>query len=225
MKAKMLVKIIQVTAAIATVGLMSYGCTPKSITSSSTTTSATAVTTTSTSLTTTVSTSTTDLALLQQYKNLGVSFHAIVTFNINNTNASYPSDFTVPQVPITWNGLGFSGRLLESGPGEDITDEMTGTVTADGKTLASLVYSRQILRTTGSGTYFNITFQAVPVNITIDSTGSFSFTGAAVQSYVTGINYADGPVVSGQVTASTSYVSTDWASSQQPPNLLLTFGK
>ena len=187
-------------------------------------TSTTALTTTSTSLTATVSTLTADRAFLQQYKNWGVSFHAIVAFNINNTNTSYPSEFTVPQVPITWSGLAFSGTLQESGHGEDITDQVTGAFTADGKTLASLVYSRQILRTTGSGTYFSVALQDVPL-IVIATVGSFSFTGSVIQNYIIGINYADGPVVSGQVTASTSYVSTDWASIQQPPNLMLTFGR
>jgi hypothetical protein len=120
--------------------------------------------------------------------------------------------------------MSFSGKLQESGPGEDITDRVSGTVSADGRILVSLVYSRQILRTNNSSTSFSVSLSNVPIDIgTI--LGSYNYSGAVIQGYISSITYVDGTIVSGQIVASTTYGSTDWGNIQQPPTLTITFGK
>ena len=143
---------------------------------------------------------------------------------MNNTNISYPTDLAVPQVPVIWSGMSFSGTLHESGSGEDITDKVAGTISADGKVLVSLVYSRQVLRTTNSGTAFSVSLSNVPLDIGVSS-GAYNYSGAALQGYVSGITYVDGTIISGQIIPSTVYVSTDWGNTQQPPTLTIVFGK
>jgi hypothetical protein len=211
------VRIFPVGIIVTAIALMSFGCTQKSTTSASTLTS-----TTLPLSTTAITTSSMNTVNFQQYKSLGVDFRAVITFSISNTTTSYPTELAVPQVPITWNGLSFSGNLQESGVGEDVTDTVNGSVSADGKTLVQLVYSRQIMRTTATGTYYSITLQSVPLNAGTIA-GLFNYSGANIQGYVKAINYIDGPIVSGQINAITTYISADWANTQ-PPTLSLTFG-
>ncbi len=170
-----------------------------------------------------VSSSSVSSSGLQQYKNLAVKFHAVLTFSLNNVNVSYPTDLAVPEVPITWSGTSFSGTLHESGPGEDITDKVAGTISADGKVVISLVYSRQVLRTTNSGTAFKVTLSNVSLEAgTIP--GTFNYSGAVIRGYFSEIYYADGTIVSGQIVPSTIYISTDWENTQQSPTLTIAFG-
>ena len=209
-----------------------FGCSQKHIPTTSTnqskTTSTSVNSTVITSLvvssTTTTLSSTTNPIIWQRYANLGVKFHAVLTFSVNNSKISYPTDLAVPQVPSTWSGLSFSGKLPESGPGEDITDKVDGTVSTDGKVLVSLIYSRQILRTTNSGTSFSVSLSNVPLDVG-NTSGTYGYSGTAIQGYISAISYADGTIVSGQIVASTTYVSSDWGSIQQPPILSITFGK
>jgi hypothetical protein len=63
----------------------------------------------------------------------------------------------------------------------------------------------------------------IPLNAGTIS-GLFTYSGTAIQGFTTGTVYTDGPVTAGQITASTSYVSTDWSNTQQP-SLTLTFGQ
>jgi hypothetical protein len=204
-------------AAITIIGA-GYGCGQKT----SSITSTTLPTSVSTSTTTALSV-TTSPVMVQQDRNLAIVFHALITFSIN-PNTSYATDLAVPAVPITWTGLLFSGNLQESGPGEDITDNVGGTISADGTSLITLVYSRKILRTNNTGTSYDIALHNVPLDTSINNL-TFRYSGAVIQSYVSSISYADGTVNSGQIVSSNNYVSTDWANTQNPPTLTLTFGK
>ncbi len=224
--------LITVAGMLLTTMVICSGCARKPISSTFSTTSIatspSTISTTAISSTTTGSTpaSSTPISstIYQQYTNLAVKFHALLTFSLNNTNVSYPTDLAVPQVPVIWSGTSFSGTLHESGPGEDITDRVAGTISADGNVLVSLAYSRQVLRTTNSGTAFSVSLASVPLDIGA-SPGTYVYSGASIQGYVSGINYADGTIVSGQIVASTIYVSTDWGNIQQPPTLTIIFGK
>jgi hypothetical protein len=218
MKKETFVRLFLIGIIIAAMALMSFGCTTKSTPTASTSTSTTLLPVS----TTTITSTSTNTVNFQQYKSLAVDFRAVITFSISNTTTSYPTELAVPLVPITWNGLSFSGSLQESGIGEDVTDTVNGTVSADGKALVQLVYSRQIMRSTATGTYYSVTLQSVPLNAGIIA-GLFNFTGSSIQGYATAINYIDGPIVSGQINATTTYVSTDWGNAQ-PPTLSITFG-
>lgn len=198
-------------------GMLIFSCSPKAgltlTTGQSTTTTGTGVTTV-----------TGNPLNFQLYKGLAVKLQAQVTLNLNSTNFSYPTDFEVPQVPINWNGNSFSGKLLESGAGEDITDLVNGELSADRKTLVKLTYSRTILKADNTG----ISFQVVVVNVPLDpsnTTGVYHFTGSSLQSNVTSIQYSDGPVIAGVISPTTSYVSTDWTNTTQMPTFFLTFAK
>jgi hypothetical protein len=220
-KNKQFFQIIRLALVLTIVAGAIVGCTQKSSTlpaiSSSTTTSPQSTSTAN------ITSVTTNTVVFQSFHSFAADFRAFITFTVSNTTASYPTELAVPQVPVTWNGLSFSGNLQESGPGEDITDEVSGTVSPDGNTLSQLIYSRKIMRTTNTGTYFSITLRGVPLNAGL-ITGLYSFSGALLQQYVITINYMDGPIVSGQIEASTAYLSTDWANTQQMPALTLTFG-
>ena len=162
------------------------------------------------------------LPLLQVNGHLAVSLQADMTFLSGGRNLSFPTQLFVPPVPITRNGASFSGRLEESGPGEDVTDLVNGTVSPDGATLLSLVYSRQVLRSAGTGTFYQVTLQNLP--LASATLGAYSGNGPGLQTYVTGIAYEDGPLNGTQIMPTTTYVSTDWAgASGQKPALTLTF--
>ena len=163
------------------------------------------------------------LAQLQQNGHLAVTFHALMTFNTSGKTITFPSELFVPPVPIAWSGTSFAGRLEESGPGEDVTDEVSGTVSADGTTLISMVYWRQVLRTgVNSGTYYHVTLQSLP--IVVPSVGTFNGSGVDLQKHVVNIDYADGSLSGGRIVPATTYVSTDWTTGAgQMPSLSLTF--
>jgi hypothetical protein len=230
-------KYVDVIALVATALIIGSGCAQKTTQTPSTFTSATATTpissivgtsnvgtSTIASSTTAVSSSTTNFLVFQQYTSLAIVFQALVTFNVNNTNVTYPSNLFVPQVPITWSGASFSGTLHESGPGEDITDKVAGVISADARTMVSLIYSREIVRATNSVTSYSISIFSLPL-AAVNTSGIYIYSGFAIQGYVSEISYLDGTIVSGKLVASTTYVSSDWGNIQQPPTLTITFGK
>jgi hypothetical protein len=172
------------------------------------------------------------LADLQLYKHFSATLTVQAIFSMGGSQTpAFATLFAVPPVPISWSGAAFSGHLEEKGAGEDITDLVTGNVSADGRTLDSLVYSRQIIRPSlSTGNMFRITLAGVPlatvVNGAVSGLGTFSQTGPAVKGLVTGVEYADGPLDStGQIKSTTNLDSIDWNPAQpgQAPSIKLNF--
>lgn len=189
------------------------GCSP---------TVSTITTTTTTRPTIQPTASSTTLASLafMQSKSLSVSLYGVMTFSVSGSSVSYPTQLFVPAVPITWSGTSFTGRLEEAGPGEDITDEVNGTVLADGSAAESVTYSRKVIRSgAGNGTAYTVVIHNVPLGPQPQAIGGFEKIGAEVQKFVASIAYAGGPLSGGEVVPNTKYVSTDWtnnASGQMP---------
>ena len=151
---------------------------------------------------------------ITQSKSLSVSLYGLMTFSVSGSSSSYPTQLFVPAVPLTWSGTSFTGRLEEAGPGEDITDEVSGAVSSDGSMAESVRYSRKVIRSeAGNGTSYTVALHNVPLGPVSQAIGGFQKSGAEVQNYVASIEYADGPLSGGDVVPSTKYVSTDWANS------------
>ena len=143
---------------------------------------------------------------------------------------SIVSEFAVPNVPITWAGSSFSGNLEEAGPGEDVLDEVYGSASDGGDIILSLVFSKRITSTvTGKGTFFRITLKNIPITKVSGSSvivGIFDGSGPSLQNYIAKIESIDGYISNGQIVPVTTYVSTDWSSTNpgQVPVLQVTFG-
>jgi hypothetical protein len=170
------------------------------------------------------------LAVVQQTGNMSVSLSAIVSLQVSASTVSYPTVFAADQIPITWTGVNFNGRIEEQGPGEDLVDEAHGSLSADGNRVESMYFSRQVTRpSANSGTFFRVTLTQVPivtiVNGAATKPGIFDQTSTNLQQYVTKIEYLDGPLVNGQISSLSTYVSTDWLNNNpgQTPSLKLTF--
>lgn len=179
-----------------------------------------------------VSNSPNNLDLLQQNKFLTGRFYGLMTFKFSGTTFTFPTELQIASVPVTWMGELFNGKLEEVGPGEDVTDEVHGSVSSDGNWLVTLYYSRQILRTSNNtGTFFRVTFRNVPimkqVNGVVTEVGTFEKDGADLQKYVEKIEYIDGTLNGNQIVPTSSYLSTDWKNTGNglKPSLKLTFEK
>lgn len=171
-----------------------------------------------------------NLALLQQNRYLTGRLYGLVTFDYAGTIITFPAEFAVSSVPIEWMEVIFSGKLAEGGPGEDVTDQVHGSVSADGTWLVSLLYSRQVIRaTTNTRTFYRIMLRNMPIvklvgGVTTEL-GTFEEEGSDVQRYVDRIEYVDEPLRgSGTVT---TYLSTEWKNTVkgQMPTLKLAFEK
>lgn len=152
---------------------------------------------------------TSDISWLQKAGNITVSFKGMMTFDFGDptgTNiTTWVTELAVPAVPITWMGNIFNGTITDSG---GLTDQVHGSVSADGLWIEQMTYSRLVVNQSGSSN-FSVTLSNIP--ITKDGNGdttilaSFLKIGSDVQKQVVNINYTSG----GSIT--TTYKSTDWA--------------
>jgi hypothetical protein len=172
------------------------------------------------------------LSRMQSTGNLSAFLYAVMTFEISGTEFAYPTQIAVDQVPITWMGSIFNGKVVESGPGEDVTDEVHGSISADGYWVESMYFSEQITRTNAkTGTFFRVTLRHTPVvneaGGAIKDLGYFNQTSGDVQKYVAKIEYIDGPLINGKISPLSTYLSTDWKNGAkgQVPILKLTFAE
>jgi hypothetical protein len=184
-----------------------------------------------TKTTTTSTTATTPqhyLALIQQNGYMTARLYGLMSFNFNGTTVSYPTELIIVSVPIVWMGQVFSGKLEETGPGEDVTDQVHGSVSADGAWLLTLTYSRQIIHNNGKAIEYRVAVKNVPVidtkkgltapPVTFEKQGD-------VQKYIDVVEYNDGSWNGTTITPSIVYVSTDWKNSGKglQPILKLAF--
>jgi len=169
------------------------------------------------------------LAILQQNQYLKASLFAVMTFDSGVQTLAFPSKFNVSSVPIIWMGTLFNGRLKEVGPGEDVTEEVHGSVSPDGAWVETLFFSRMVIRATNnSGTFYRVTLRNVPISMLVNGIselGTFKKEGADLQKYVDKIEYSDGQMNGNQIVATSTYVSTEWQNTAdgQKPVLKLTF--
>jgi hypothetical protein len=170
------------------------------------------------------------LAVIQTNRSLSASLSAVMTFGNTGTQFSFPSSFGVDLIPISWMDLIFNGKLSEAGPGEDVTYEVHGSVSRDGNWLESAYFSAQIIRVgSKNGNFFRVTLRNAPIvklaGGIAPEPGKFELTGTEVQKYVAKIEYLDGPLVNGQVSTLTDYISTDWKNNGpgQAPALKVQF--
>ena len=170
------------------------------------------------------------LPAIQKNISLSASLNAVMTFVNSGTEFSFPSEFAVELIPIAWMDLIFNGRVEEAGPGEDVTYEVHGSVSRDGHWLESAYFSAQIIRTgSNTGNFFRVTLRSAPIVKILDGVssdpGKLEQTGSEVQKYVAKIEYMDGPLVNGQISTRTTYLSTDWKNDSpgQAPVLKVQF--
>ncbi len=163
-----------------------------------------------------------NLVAVQQNKYLTARLYGLMTFDFAGTIVTFPTELTIASVPISWMGQVFNGQLEAVGPGKDITDQVHGSVSADGAWLLSLSYSRQIIRPGRDGVFYRITLKNVPIgkvaNGTASEDRSFQKEGD-IQKYIEEIEYIDGLLDGNKIVPTTTYISADWANSsegQQP---------
>jgi hypothetical protein len=173
-----------------------------------------------------------NLALIQQNGNLSVRLFGIMDFDYSEGNIfRIPSELAVSGVPLVWMGANFKGNLEKTTKGEDVTDEVHGSLSVDGNWIESIYYSRKTLRANGSETFYRVNIQNLPLNYTANvassNLGNFEKYGADIQKYITRIEYMEGLVKDGQVDSRIKYLSTDWKNNAQgqTPLLKLTFAR
>ena len=158
----------------------------------------------------------TDLSVIEQNKYLTARLYGLMSFDFSGTPVSFPTELTISSVPISWMGPIFNGTLQNSGPGNDVTDQVHGSISSDGKWLLLLTYSRQIARPNQKSIFYRITLKNVPITQAdsrpAGTPGSFDETGD-VQKYVDQIEYSEGIFTNGSIVPEISYVSTDWSNS------------
>jgi hypothetical protein len=155
------------------------------------------------------STAPTTTAPYAVFGNLSAKLYGLATFEGYDQTFSYPIQFEIPPISITWMGTIFNGLLQGAGAGLDTTYQVHGNVSADGKWIESMSFSQEITGPSGySGNFFRVTLQNVPLIQTLDASGNAKATsnkvGTDVQRFVTKVEYQ---------AASTgfSYISTDLA--------------
>jgi len=168
------------------------------------------------------------LSVIQQYKYLIARFYGSMTFDFKGTPFTFPTELTISSVPVTWMGQIFDGSTENNGPGNDVTDEVHGSVSADGKWVLMLSYSRQIARPAQKSIFYRVTLKNVPIDKAGFGTGVASGTfdeSGDVQKYIDKIEYMDGIFENGQITPSITYISTDWSNPNQSlqPALKIAF--
>jgi hypothetical protein len=138
---------------------------------------------------------------------------------------------------ITWNGASFSGKRAWGTANYGGTEEIKGTVSADGKILTSLVWSL-ISKSEGTGDSgvgawtsedtWTLTLQNIPVNQLIfekatETSFNFIKSGAELKPFIAGLDYHSVVYRVGQKesenTAAASSIKWDDTSFQGTPTL------
>lgn len=171
----------------------------------------------------------TQLTPIQQSGNMTARLFGLMTFKSSDTTVASPSEFAVPAISIEWMGPVFSGQLDETDSGSNVTYQVHGKASADGLWLDSAFFSRQTINpTTNTGSFYRVTLRNVPMGKLTDgvSDGRLTFEkeGSEIQKFVDRIEYGEGTVNGGKITAATTYLSTDWKNSLggQTPSLKLS---
>jgi hypothetical protein len=163
-----------------------------------------------------------DLINLQKNKYITARLYGVMNFDFSGRTVSWPTELKIASVPLEWMGQVFNGRLVVVGTQYNLVDQVHGSVSADGRWLLTLTYSRQVVRTPEKVTY-SVSLRNVPIFISANTTGktrNFEIEGD-VQKYVESIGYSAGET--GPTPA--KYLSMDWANSGQglQPILKVTF--
>jgi hypothetical protein len=154
-----------------------------------------------------------DIAWLQKAGNLTVNFNVMMNFNVatddpNLNTLTWPTDLSVPAVPITWMGNIFNGVVNDTGPGYNLTDEVHGSMSDDGAWINEMTFSRKVLRQSSEGSYFLVTLVNLPIIKTETDIGttlaSFLKKGVDVRKFVSNVDYVSGGSIG------TNYTSIDW---------------
>jgi hypothetical protein len=167
---------------------------------------------------------------LQKFKGLFVRLDG--PFTLTNTTSPL-SSLNIPcydwdgsrAVPITWNGVNFSGKRTdgsETGNFANYFDDIKGTVSADGQTLLRLEYNyREIYNSTGPSvapdkrgnkaiTIARIVLEKVPLYS--GKAGAYVQNGSGIQKYVAELQYARTSYdASGKVTSENKLSTSNWS--------------
>jgi hypothetical protein len=195
--------------------------------------------------TTTPAVAVNNLSALQQMK----TFSAVFQGKCNVKESPSPVNFviTMPErtsstLNINWNGGAFSGKVTSGVEGDTQTSTVSGTVSADGKTLTSLVftYRRDIKYTLASGVNvgentIDLHFKNIPVADLVFANGSsassFDFTksGPEVKSFLVKYEQHNITNLDGKLYSETTYLpdTINWNGTgpQDTPTFVLHFRK
>jgi len=146
-------------------------------------------------------------------KYLIARLYGVMTFDYSGTTVTFPTELIISSVPLVWMGPIFDGKVENNGPGNDVTDQVHGSVSADGTWIESLSYQRQIIRPGDKSLSYRITLKNVPIanaaTGTTTTPGTFEKT-SDIQKYVQTIEYNSGIFTGGKIVPAITYVSTDW---------------
>lgn len=183
------------------------------------------VTSCSSNASVTTTSSSSEAAWLQQSGNMTINFSAMMNFDVagypGSPTFTYPTQLTVPAVPITWMGSIFNGSVTDTGKGYNLTDEVHGSVSADGAWINEVTFSRKSFSQSGQ-----ISYSVTLVNVPISKPGTASTTvanfakkGTDVRKFISKIAYSSGGSIS------TEYESTVWEDTNNVLNLTVDFAK
>jgi hypothetical protein len=166
--------------------------------------------------------SSSSLIALQKNGYMTARVYGVMTFDFGGEIVSYPTELKISSVPLQWMGQVFNGKTVVSGPQYSLTDQVHGSISADGEWLLTLSYTRQILRPLDSVAY-SVALRNVPIISSTNATAgvrSVEIEGD-VQKYIDAINYLAG----GAGGTPTKYTSMDWTNADfgTKPILKVTF--
>jgi hypothetical protein len=165
-----------------------------------------------------------DISWLQKTGNMTVTFKGMMTFNIGDPTGTaittYATELSVPAVPIIWMGNIFNGIITDGGPGNGLTDQVHGSVSADGAWINEMTYSRKVLNQLWWSS-FSVTLVNVPITkvegTNTTAIASFLKTGIDIRKYINNIDYSSGGSIG------VTYASTDWEDTNKVLRLELEF--
>ncbi len=169
------------------------------------------------------------LGSLQQARFLKASLYGMMQLDFDGTPVTYPTSLGVPSVPVVWMGPIFSGKLEKTGPGQDTTIQVHGSISDDGEWVNALSYSKIIVtRSTSNVLSYEVSLRYVPITAVSGSAvmGTFEKKGSDVRKHVEEIKYFQSGTLSGtQKATTTTFTSLDWegVGTGQEPILKLVF--
>jgi hypothetical protein len=101
---------------------------------------------------------------VQQNKYFTARLYGLMTFDFEGSPFAWQTELKIASVPVEWMGHIFDGKYIEGGPGEDVTDQVHGSVLKDGTWIDFLFYSRQIVRYGGTAVFYRVTLKNVPIS-------------------------------------------------------------
>ena len=169
---------------------------------------------------------TSDLDWLLENTRVSIRLYGIMEFETYGIKFRHPTTLEALTVPTGWMNLSFRGFDQRVENTQMITDQVHGTISDDGRWITSLVFTRQVTRTTSSdGVFYQVGINNLPIDIDDNGSPRIYQEGSDIRKYVESVEYKEQSYSDGQLIITTRLVSTDWQKdiAGQSPYILVLF--